>query len=232
MNLIIDIGNTFIKTALFSDNKIVEKNIFKDEDSFNIYFENLDFRKAILSNVGKSSFRIDGERVLQFNHKTKIPIQNNYETKETLGLDRLAAAIGGHYLFPTNDVLIIDCGSCITYDYITKLGEYEGGGITVGLEMKLKALNNFTAKLPLVELSNYKDLIGKSTTTSILSGVINGTIAEISGIIKNYQNISDNLAPVLCGGDAQFISERLDFEVPVEDNLVLVGLNEVLKINE
>ena len=232
MNLVIDIGNTFIKTALFNDNKIVEKQIFKDEESFNTYYKNIDFRKAILCNVGKKSFIINDSRFIHFNHKTKIPIHNNYETKETLGLDRLAAVIGAHYLYPKKDILVIDCGSCITYDFITQNGIYEGGGISPGLHMKLKSLHNFTAQLPLLKLKNINELIGKSTETSILSGVINGTIAEISGIIQKYQNISDNLAPVLCGGDTQFISTKLNKKVIIEEKLVLYGLNEILKVND
>jgi len=232
MNLIIDIGNTYIKTGLFSGDDLVDKQIFKNDETFFKYFESTSFKKSIICNVGRKSFSIDDERVLVFNHQTEVPIKNNYQTKKTLGLDRLAAVIGVFKINSEKDTLVIDCGSCITYDFITFKGDYKGGGISLGLEMKFKALNNFTAKLPLVELSNFKDLIGTTTETSILSGVINGTVAEISGIIQKYQNISDKFAAVLCGGDAQFISERLDFEVPVIDNLVLIGLNEVLKINE
>lgn len=232
MNLIIDIGNTYIKTGLFSDDELIEQNSFMHEDGFFKYFNSINFKKAIISNVGRKSFQIDDKRVLVFDSNTFIPVKNNYKTKQTLGLDRLAAVVGAFNKFKNNNILVIDCGSCITYDFLTSEGSYEGGGITVGLEMKLKALNNFTAKLPLVEISNFKGLIGNTTETSILSGVINGTIAEISGIIQQYQNISDNLAPVLCGGDAQFVSDRLDFEVPVIDDLVLIGLNQILKINE
>lgn len=232
MKLIVDIGNTFIKMAFFYQDEIVKKEIFTSIDDFLNFYSNAKYEKCIISSVRKlEDFNLKTNTIL-FDHELNIPIKNEYKTPKTLGLDRLAAVVGASSLYPNQDVLVIDAGSCITFDYLTKDKTYKGGAISLGLNMKLKALNNFTSKLPLVQLVEMNELIGTSTETSILSGVINGTIAEISGIIQEYQNISDNLAPVLCGGDAHFISNKLELSVKVDENLVLYGLNEVLKFNE
>lgn len=233
MNLVVDIGNTRLKLALFDGNTPIDKKVFEQEEEALQYAQKLDFNKGIICVVGRAnvqSWQNMGCKVLS--HDMPLPIQNSYETPHTLGLDRIASAIGAHTLFPDKDVLAIDCGTCITCDLLTKEGIYKGGGISPGIEMKLKALNNFTAALPLVQKKSNVPLIGKTTETSIQSGVINGTIAEISGIIKRYTDISNNLAPVLCGGDAMFIANQLHEQVYVEPDLVLVGLNNILAFNE
>lgn len=233
MNLVVDIGNTQLKLALFNGNALIDKKVFRQEEEALQYAQKLHFRKGIMCAVGHANVRVwqkIGCDVLS--HDMPMPIQNSYKTSHTLGLDRIASAIGAHTLFPKKDVLAIDCGTCITYDLLTKEGVYEGGGISPGIEMKLKALHNFTAALPLVQKKSNVPLIGKSTESSIQSGVINGTIAEISGIIKRYTDISNNLAPVLCGGDAVFIANQLHEQVYVEPDLVLVGLNNILAFNE
>lgn len=233
MNLIIDIGNSYYKCGEFNGDELTRRVIFENEKEFNEYLKSSNFEKAIVSSVSSNKMHqmFNDVHVLFFDHQTNIPISNEYRTPETLGLDRLAAVIGAKKIFPEHDILVIDCGTCITYDFITKNGNYKGGGISPGLRMKFSALNNFTARLPLIEKLDETELIGSGTEDSIMSGVINGTIAEISGIIQKYKNISDNLAPVLCGGDASFLSKNLESEVKLEENLVLIGLNEVLKFN-
>lgn len=233
MNLIIDIGNTLFKVGLFSESKLIEKHVFGSKLDFETFVNSCSYHKATISSVGKFDIEsLQIKNLLVFNSKTPIPILNMYGTKATLGLDRLAAAIGAWSLNNKASNLVIDCGTCITYDYVNANSEYLGGGISPGIEMKFKALNNFTAKLPLVTKDIDVNLVGKSTSESIQSGVINGTVAEISGIIQSYKNISDNLAPVLCGGDAQFIANELSVKVKVEENLVLIGLNKILNFNE
>lgn len=233
MNIIIDRGNSYFKLGLFQNDKLIEKFRFSEEKELITEIETLNYDHAILCSVGKHSELLEGlEKLTMFSDSNLVPISNKYKTPHTLGLDRLAAVIGASVLFKNQEVLVIDSGSCITYDFLNIDKEYLGGGISPGIAMKFKALNNFTAKLPLVSLNHFVELIGDTTETSIQSGVINGTIAEISGIIQKYQNISDNLAPVLCGGDSQFIAERLEETVRVEEDLVLYGLNEVIKFNE
>lgn len=233
MNAVVDIGNSYYKLGLFAGDKLIDRKVFNSQNDLILELESLTFKKSIVCSVSDNDTSIfENGNWLIFSADTKIPIKNDYQTPLTLGLDRLAAAIGASVLYSQSNVLIIDAGSCITYDFLTSDKCYKGGAISPGINMKFKALNNFTSKLPLIELSNYEDLVGVSTETSILSGVLNGTIAEISGIIQKYQNISDNLAPILCGGDARFISKRLEMKVEIEENLVLYGLNEVLKVNE
>ena len=232
MNLIVDIGNTKIKIAYFDNHFLNSIRVLDSVDDFNEFIKKAEFEKSIICSVRDlGEFNVPTSTLI-FDHQTKIPIENNYETPKTLGLDRLAAVIGAQSEYKNQDILVIDCGSCITYDYLSTKKGYLGGGITTGLNMKLKALHNFTDKLPLVNLQEEFDLIGTTTEKSILSGVINGTIAEISGIIQEYRNISDNLAPVLCGGDSEFIKNRLNLDVVLDENLVLKGLNEVLRFNE
>jgi type III pantothenate kinase len=163
---------------------------------------------------------------------TNIPVTNFYKTPDTLGKDRLAGIVAAHSLYVKENVLVIDAGTCITYDLITTKGEYYGGSISPGLNMRFKALHTFTEKLPLVSLLNFEELIGTDTNTSILSGVINGLIAETDAIIERYKELYSALKIIICGGDAQFLVDRLKNSIFAVPELVLIGLNEILDYNE
>ncbi|MBK6986183.1 MAG: type III pantothenate kinase [Bacteroidetes bacterium] len=167
-----------------------------------------------------------------FNSETKIPLTNLYQSASTLGSDRLAASIGAYYLYPNANVLVIDAGTCIKYNFTNSKNEYLGGGISPGIQMKFKALQTFTSKLPLVEVDfSYNELIGNNTQNSILSGVLNGTIAEIDGVIDYYKLKFTDTICVLTGGDSEYLAKRLKNSIFAHQNLVLKGLNDILNFN-
>src|SRR5690606_34521365 len=176
-------------------------------------------------------------KVFYFNHQLPIPITNGYATPETLGADRLAGVIGAKNIYPENPVLVIDAGTCITYDFIDKAGFYAGGSISPGLRMRFKAMNHFTGKLPEVEvdmnITGFKSSYGKDTQESLISGVVNGLLFEVEGFIKKYNNQYLDLRVILCGGDSTFFDTRLKnsifaHQILLEPNLVMIGLNTVV----
>jgi type III pantothenate kinase len=134
-------------------------------------------------------------------------------------------------MFPNSNILVIDAGTCITYDFIDKNGVYQGGAISPGINLKLKALNTFTQKLPLIEFKNEFVLIGQTTEESILSGVLNGTIAEIEGIIGYYSHSFSDLKTIICGGASNFFESKIKAPIFVVPELVLIGLNRILQYN-
>lgn len=162
---------------------------------------------------------------LPINSDFFFPIENLYATPKTLGIDRIVAVIAAKQLFPNVPILVIDAGTAITYDFANEKGQYLGGGIAAGIKMKFRALHEFTARLPLIEERNHCELIGNSTYNSMLSGVINGTIAEIQGIISQYQQqFGENIHICMTGGDAEFLAEKLRDISLVDVNLVLKGV--------
>jgi type III pantothenate kinase len=164
----------------------------------------------------------------EFTSQTATPLTINYKTPETLGPDRLAASIGATILFPNKNVLVVNMGTCITYDITTAKKEYMGGKISPGAQMRLKALHTFTAKLPLVELTSFNNNIGQSTNDSILAGVFNGVLYEIEGTIDALSKRYSNLQTLLSGGDAPLFVKAIKKPIFTEPFLVLKGLNEVI----
>lgn len=239
LNLIVDIGNTQTKVAIFNCNELVHFSRY-DKLSEAIFDEALTHyspKRAIVSRVGKVPFNIieflsHKMPVVEFNSSTPIPIKNSYSTKDTLGSDRLAAAVGANTLYPNCNILAIGCGTAITYDFTTSQGEYLGGAISPGISVRFKALNHFTAKLPLVEIDENFPILATTTQGSILSGVQNGAIFEIDGYINALrQNISD-FKVILTGGDAIFFVGKLKSSIFVNPNLILIGLNRILNHND
>lgn len=237
MNLCIDIGNTLLKVAIFvSDNQMIQKFTFETEQELIEWADSLEFQNAIISSVRGNEEDIlvhipCTKKKVVFNKELKLPIKNLYHTPETLGKDRLASAIGALVLFPKQNCLVIDAGTCITYDFITANGEYLGGAISPGMQMRFKALNHFTAKLPLIEQDGKAELIGTSTVTSIQSGVINGIRFEIEKAIEEYQQNYPDLQVILCGGDAHFFESIIKGVIFAFPDLVLFGLNHTLHHN-
>ncbi len=235
MQLIIDIGNTRKKFALFKEQTFLFKTVGNDQDLIKLLEEN-PIKRAIISSVA-SHDKIESVLLkckvsyIHLSAKTRLPIRNNYLTPTTLGDDRLANVVGANALFPNQNVLTIDCGTCIKYDMVTQKKEYSGGAISPGLTMRFKALHNQTKQLPLLEKEQLNYVIGKSSKESILSGVINGTIAEIDGIILKYKELYDNLTVILTGGDTKFFEKELKCNIFAEPNLTLIGLNEILHVN-
>jgi type III pantothenate kinase len=236
MQLVIDVGNTRIKAALFQQSELKKQFIFGTTDelfSANLFEINTINNCIVASVVNEMDVFVsqlkEKTNVLLFTSETPVPLKNNYESIQTLGSDRLASAVGGNSLFPNKNILIIDAGTCIKYNFVNKLNEYIGGAISPGLEMRFKALSTFTARLPLVEKEeSFETVIGKNTRESILSGVEIGAVAEMEGIISLYQQMYSDLIVVLTGGDVNFFEKRLKKPIFADQFLILKGLNVIL----
>ena len=234
MKLIIDIGNTLVKYAIFSSDEIVI--IYKKNDVEISFMKDL-IQKHNVNDVIISSVRdkVDGDfgiKTLYLNHLTPLPITINYETPETLGNDRIANVVAASVLYPNKNILIIDAGTCITIDFIDQNKEYQGGRISPGIEMRYKSLHKFTSNLPKLTISNTAQQIGKDTNSSIVSGVEKGVVAEIETIIDDFKNENEDLFVIVTGGDTFFFENTLKNSIFADQNLVLKGLNEILKYNE
>ncbi len=238
MKLIIDSGNTLTKIAVFNKDLITFKTEEKDT-SFNAIekiLQSYSVEAAIISDVSNTTNKI-AERltsvlpVVKMTGITPTPLKMEYQSCERLGTDRLAAAVFASAHYPHSPVLTIQAGTCITYDFVTKDGIYKGGGISPGLDMRFKAMNTFTANLPLVKKKEISFLLGENTQDSILSGVMNGTSAEIDGIIDQYIEKYPGLKVVIGGGDTFFFDKKLKNRIFAIENLVLKGLNLILEYN-
>jgi len=241
MNLIIDVGNTSVKLAVFEkgdlifDDTTAASNLLKRAKGILQDFPKIDW--AIVSSVVVLDKSIMDElsdlcNVHVLSHESKIPFENLYSSPESLGVDRIALATAAFGHNPNSNTLVIDAGTCITYDMLTAQGQYLGGAISPGLEMRYKALNDHTSKLPLLALDGPDDLIGKSTEASIHSGVVNGICSELDGIIAQYSSRFEDLTVILTGGDAQFLSKRLKNTIFAHSKFLLIGLNYLLDYNK
>ncbi|MDA8589526.1 type III pantothenate kinase, partial [Flavobacteriaceae bacterium] len=191
---------------------------------------------SIISNVGRIDDSIinilkESTNLLLVSNQLKFPFKNLYKSKNTLGQDRLALVSAAAFKFPKENVLIVDAGSCITYDFKNNNNEYLGGGISPGILMRFKSLNTFTSNLPLIDFDSIHQLIGNNTKNSINSGVINGTISEINGIIQQYCEEFKNIRIILTGGDSNFLLKRIKNSIFADQNFLLVGLNKLLEDN-
>ncbi|WP_275316893.1 type III pantothenate kinase [Tenacibaculum bernardetii] len=239
MNLIIDVGNTRVKAAVFELNTIKEVFVFsKTEIVFEVkkIINNFSISSSIVSSVSNISEKTLKEitdllNPIFLNSDIKVPFINKYETPKTLGVDRIALAAAATEKYPQKNVLIIDAGTCITFDFINNKNEYLGGAISLGISMRYKALHDYTAKLPLLGLSEVSSFIGTNTNTSIHSGVVNGVINEIEGVINQYQKKYGDLTIVLTGGDTYFLAKQLKSGIFAHPNFVLEGLHTVLTYN-
>ena len=239
MNLVIDVGNTRIKLAIFKNSKLIHYESITLE-GFVIkaieLIKKFECTNAIISSVSSvKKTQIDKLRaeinLIELNFKTKVPFKNKYSTPETLGVDRIALVSSAILKFPNQNALIIDAGSCITYDFIDSRGYYFGGAISPGINMRYKSLNTFTDKLPLLDPKYVSQLIGDSTEISIHIGVINGAISEIDSFIDRYRKINEDLTVVLTGGDANFLANRLKNSIFANPFFLLEGLNRILIYN-
>lgn len=240
MNLIVDIGNTQTKLAVFEGGKMLfrvqvdSENIFKKIKEIQKKFKNIS--KAIVSSVGKTDLN-DFESLekdlylLILDHETPLPFKNLYSTPKTLGIDRIALVCASVEKYPNKNVLIIDAGTCITYDFINANNEYLGGAISPGLRMRYKAMHNQTAKLPLLLPESSNSLIGDATDQAIHSGVYNGIVFEIDGFIEAYRKKNNDLTVILTGGDAKMLSKQLKSSIFANSNFLLEGLNFILQFN-
>ncbi|PQJ75990.1 type III pantothenate kinase [Polaribacter gangjinensis] len=240
MNLAIDVGNSRVKAAVFLDDKLIELFVFQStkiiSEIKNIK-NKFDISDAIISNVAA----ISDVKFLKIQHIVPItkvsstihtPFFNKYKTPNTLGADRIALVAAAVKNFPQQNVLVIDAGTCITFDFVDENANYFGGAISPGIEMRFKSLHFYTSKLPLLEKSTLDNFIGQNTQESINSGVVNGVIQEIDGVIEQYKRKYQHLTIVLTGGDTNFLSKQLKSSIFANQNFLLEGLNELLIFNK
>ncbi|MDP1747767.1 MAG: type III pantothenate kinase [Bacteroidota bacterium] len=239
MNLIIDIGNTRIKAALFENAELKHffvyesSNALIEADLFETYPIKHCIVASVVNNVESFIDQLKERTQTQvFTSQMPVPLINLYQSANTLGSDRLAAAVGSASLFPGKNVVVIDAGTCVKYNFVNSNNEFIGGAISPGLKMRFKALNTFTSKLPLLGVNEKFDtLIGTTTAESILSGVEIGIIAEVEGLIDSYKQLFPDINVVLTGGDANFFEKRLKRRIFADSFLILKGLNCILDHN-
>ncbi len=241
MLLALDIGNTNIKTGIFSAGKLIDTKTFGltenkrfIDDIFNLF---QDIETVAICDVSEkfhlTSFFLQKNIALFWvDNQTRFFFKSNYQTPETLGKDRMAGVAGGIAKFPQTPLLIIDAGTAITFDFVSKEGLFLGGNISPGINLRLKALNSFTGKLPLVEKKEIFSEIGQSTNEAILSGVIGGVIKEIEGNILAFKQQNPNSKVIFTGGDAKFLHSFIKNDIFVLPNLVLEGIYELYKFNK
>jgi type III pantothenate kinase len=249
MNLCIDQGNSRTKVALMTDEgQLIKHLIYKQFSSADIdrLFELYDITDSIISSVVNIEAAVvntlsrRSQHFVLFDHMTPVPIVNTYDTPETLGQDRLAAAVGAKHLCPNENLLIIDAGSAITYDYVSEQGEFIGGNIAPGLKMRFTILQRMTKKLPLVEVEDNEliPLFGKNTRDAIAAGVIRGVAYEVKGYMRTMREKVPHFRTFLTGGNAPYVlanvrsSRTEEREMIFEKHLVLIGLNEILVFNK
>jgi type III pantothenate kinase len=230
----IDRGNTYSKTALFSGNQITTLGHALSDQAVIEWVDANQPSHLILCNVrGDATGLISALKatcpVLMLDHRTKIPLKNSYKTPTTLGMDRLAAVCGAVELFPDKTNLVVDLGTCITFDVVTQNGEYLGGAISPGMKMRYKAMHSLTASLPLVDNDPDVELIGGSTAASMQSGVAHGITFEIEGWCQRLPKMGlTNINLVLTGGDAATFETKIKAPLFVRPQLVLEGLHSIL----
>ncbi len=239
MNLIIDVGNTRLKAALFEKNTLKESFVFANTSQLlqSHIFSTYAIKNCLVGTVvnGLEQFIAELKKktsVLLFTSETPTPIKNLYKTAHSLGSDRLAGAVGGNALFPNMNILVIDAGTCIKYNLVNSLNEYLGGAISEGLQMRFKAIHTFTSRLPLLEVDEtYTQLVGTTSNESILSGVQLGAVAEVEGFIEQYKQIYPDITIIITGGDVNFFEKRLKKPIFADSFLILKGLNAILEYN-
>jgi len=220
---------------------MVQKKVtVKDEflSAFNDFYDTYpNITKCIVSSVG--DFSAEALTVLQNNfsvlkvtHKTKVPFKNLYATPQTLGVDRIALVAAAAIQYPEKNVLVIDAGSCVTYDFLSDHNQYLGGVIAPGLTMRFKAMHTFTAGLPLLALEIPKRDIGDSTSTAMQVGAFLGLVNEIDGFITSYSENYADLTVILTGGDAEILRDRLKNDIFANSNFLLEGLHYILEYNK
>lgn len=232
-NLVIDIGNTTSKTAVFNENQLiaVEKDVA--EASLHFLIKKYAINKAIVAKVGSSAIPDIGlKNVLQLNQTTPLPINIAYHSPNTLGADRIAAVCAACEKFPNTPALVIDIGSCITYDFANEENTFLGGAISPGPVLRYKAMHNFTAALPLLSELEAVDDIEKNTAGCMKSGVFNGILYEIEGFIHTFIRANPKGKVLLTGGFAKTFESKIKHPIFANPNLVLEGLNCILRFND
>lgn len=238
--LAIDLGNTFAKTGLFSGNDLLEVRTRMPFDELKRYAETVRPAHLVVSSTARTEAELRAEfahltpHILLLTPQTPVPLTKNYDTPQTLGADRVAAAVGAGVRFPEKNCLVIDLGTCITVDLVDRDRVFHGGLISPGLRMRFRAMHTFTQRLPLLEVDpaeDWPELIGKSTRSAMRSGVLNGLAAELTGLIAQYREQWADFQVVLCGGDAPVFESRLKEPTFAVPELILLGLHRIIQYN-
>lgn len=243
MNICIDQGNSRTKVALFNaEGRVVKNFVYKSFSSADV--ERLYSLYPITDSIISSVVNLESsmvntlnrlsKRFVLFDHETPVPIVNDYDTPSTLGHDRLAAAVGANYLIPNENLLIIDAGSAITYDFLTKDGHFVGGNIAPGIKMRFTSLRQMTKKLPQVEAEENEliPLFGKNTRDAMAAGVIRGIVFEVKGYMRTVGEQVEEFETIVTGGNAPYILNNIQTPLRHEKRLVLIGLNRILEYNK
>lgn len=234
MLLAVDVGNTRIKVAVFEKHTLFHQDVFLKEEAFekikNIFKNFPEVNESVFSSVGKLEDEVldllqKHSKLNAISADSAFPFENKYATPKTLGVDRMVLASGATLLYPKQNRLIIDAGTCVTYDFVDEKDCYLGGAISPGLRLRYEALHNYTAKLPLLSLEDPQSFIGNSTKGSIHSGVVNGLLNEIDGFINRYREQYQVLTVILTGGDAEFLAKNIKNTIFANSNFLLESLN-------
>ncbi|MFM1745661.1 MAG: hypothetical protein RLZZ630_1598 [Bacteroidota bacterium] len=236
MELVIDIGNTAVKIGVFHAKTPVETCTFSPDDEIGMLnrIERFTIQRTICSSVAEVPECIGKllsglPSVFWMGPHLPVPVTNAYASPSTLGHDRLANACGAYSLYPGDPVLVVDLGTCLKFDYVDRAGVYRGGSIAPGLRMRYRALQTFTARLPLLDPREEVALIGNTTEGSIVSGVQNGMICEMEGLIGEYRSLVHDLKVLVTGGDAGFFIKRFKSSIFAVPSLTLIGLHAILE---
>lgn len=239
VNLCIDWGNTNVKAGLFEKGNLAESFIFSSDEAFSRIEELLQQHNpsyAIVCSV--SSRSVDAEnmiaekvkKVVKMDDRTPTPIMNAYSS-DSVGVDRLAMAVGAHSINPTKNNLVVCVGTCITYNFVQNTRTFRGGAISPGLHMRLKAMHEYTDKLPMVPLEGETLLMGYDTETCMRSGAVFGILSEIEGMVNAFADKYNDFNAVLTGGDMRYFEGKLKCEIFADPDILLKGLNIILKHN-
>jgi type III pantothenate kinase len=239
MRLCIDWGNTRVKAAIFQEEKLVKDYNFSEEEALTRLMELVEEHKpeaAILCSVSNHPPELkvllqEHTQLVVLNSNTSLPIMNAYHSPDSLGADRLALAVAANNLYPQYNNLVISLGTAITYNFLPQNRAFRGGNITPGVELRFRALHEFTDRLPLVTVDGDLVLLGYDTETSIRSGVLMGIAAEIDGMINFYREQYPDLNVVLTGGNAPLFADKLKNRIFADSQLLLKGLNTILRHN-
>ncbi len=236
--LAIDIGNTRIKAGVFEGDELIDVKAidYASINELHDVAETYGVKRAIVSSVSLDAAAVVKvlraiPAVLTVDAQTVIPFKNAYSTPETLGVDRIAAIAAACVRNPGVNSLVIDCGTCITYDFIDSTATYLGGAISPGINLRLKAMNDYTDRLPLPDFRIPETFVGNSTENALLSGVFFGVLSEIDGAIDHYRQQFGSIKTIICGGDALLFEKHLKNNIFAAPDLVLEGLNQILQIN-
>ena len=238
MQLCVDIGNTRVKSGVFENSELL---LLERKQEFELAFHQNLLDKFAIDNIIISSTRAEDPELVALlktrpgsillDHATPLPITLQYKTPHTLGKDRLAAAVACFALFPGEDCIFIDAGTCITTNVISGQGVFLGGNIPPGVQMRLKAMHMLTGKLPLAEIQYNDEVLGQDTMMALQNGAVRGAIYEVSSFLNKCGEMFPSARIVLTGGDAILFAKHLKIKIFANPNLVLLGLNEILRFN-